>query len=720
MKVAIVYNRKSEKVINVFGTRNQERYGQKAIQRISDCLKKGGHQVIALEGDRDLIDNLEEFMPRVMKGERPGMVFNLAYGIQGQARYTHVPGILEMVGLPYVGSGPMAHSLALDKVVAKMIFVQHGLSTPEFAVLDSPDQAVPDLQYPLIVKPRNEAVSYGIKIVNDPAELRAAAGAIFEKYRQPVLVERYIAGREVNVGLIGNGPPESLPPAELLFGKDGPQIYTYEDKTRKSGREVGVQCPADLDSDTMAKVKDLGIRAFQALGCLDCARVDMRIDEAGKPYILEVNSLPSLGEHGSYVAAAESAGLDFGALVNRLVEVASSRYFGSPAPMNLPSGDKGKANEPELLEYVTSRRDRIERRISQWTRRSSRTMDTIGLRSAFDELDRTMGDLGMRSSEVNSEPHVASLWETRAGLDGGTLLIGHLDVPLAQRDSVPVFQREPEWLYGEGIGSSRAPLVAMEFALQAIKSRRRLGQMPLGVLYYGDEGRDCASSASVIRAASARAKQVIVLRPGGVGDRVVTQRRGVRHFDLRVEGPVRKLGQVSKKPEVLRWLWGRLEAACALSSRKDRVAVSVGELKTSAYQNLLPHEVSGTVLVNYLDEKVADRVVAELRTLLESSKDGFKSRLSLLTDRPAMVRHSGNESLLAKLGCAAERWELPFDQDSSLLPSVAGLVPAGTPVVCGVGPAATEAFTTHEAVERISVVQKTLLLAQFLMTESNA
>ena len=135
MKVAVVYNRKSEKVINKLGTSNKERYGIKAIDRIVNCLKKGGHQVIALEGDRDLIDNLEEFMPRVMKGERPGMVFNLAYGIQGQARYTHVPGILEMVGLPYVGSGPMAHSLALDKVVAKMIFVQHGLSTPELSLI---------------------------------------------------------------------------------------------------------------------------------------------------------------------------------------------------------------------------------------------------------------------------------------------------------------------------------------------------------------------------------------------------------------------------------------------------------------------------------------------------------------------------------------------------------------------------------------------------------
>ena len=83
-----------------------------------NALKKGGHSVRAFEGDRDLIDKLQDFMPGVLKGERPGMAFNLSYGVQGQARYTHVPSILEMVGIPYVGSGPLAHSLALDKVVA--------------------------------------------------------------------------------------------------------------------------------------------------------------------------------------------------------------------------------------------------------------------------------------------------------------------------------------------------------------------------------------------------------------------------------------------------------------------------------------------------------------------------------------------------------------------------------------------------------------------------
>ena len=111
-------------------------------------------------------------MPRVLKCEQPGLVFNVSYGIQGQARYTHVPSILEMVGIPYVGSGPLAHGLALDKVVAKMIFRQHGLPTPDFAVLDSWDDQVPeDLSFPLIVKPKNEAVSFGVTIVHNEDEL---------------------------------------------------------------------------------------------------------------------------------------------------------------------------------------------------------------------------------------------------------------------------------------------------------------------------------------------------------------------------------------------------------------------------------------------------------------------------------------------------------------------------------------------------------------------
>ncbi len=124
MKIAIVYNRESNAVINLFGKLNMEKYGLNTINAIRDALKANGHQVKTFEGDKNIIKNLEEFMPAVIAGERPGLVFNLSYGIQGRSRYTHIPGILEMLGVPYVGSEPSTHAVALDKVVTKMILLQ--------------------------------------------------------------------------------------------------------------------------------------------------------------------------------------------------------------------------------------------------------------------------------------------------------------------------------------------------------------------------------------------------------------------------------------------------------------------------------------------------------------------------------------------------------------------------------------------------------------------
>ncbi|MFC1492030.1 hypothetical protein ACFLQ0_05545 [Nitrospinota bacterium] len=137
MKVAVVYNRESKSVINLFGAPNQEKIGLQTIKRLTDALKKGGHQVVTIEGDKDLVDRLEDFMPRVVKGEQPGMVFNVSYGIQGQARYTHVPNILEMVGIPYVTSAPLAHSLALDKVVTKIDLPPQNRSKPNERIIGS-------------------------------------------------------------------------------------------------------------------------------------------------------------------------------------------------------------------------------------------------------------------------------------------------------------------------------------------------------------------------------------------------------------------------------------------------------------------------------------------------------------------------------------------------------------------------------------------------------
>jgi D-alanine-D-alanine ligase len=677
MKIAVVYNRASRSVINLFGMPNQEKIGLKTVRRIVDALKLGGHQAVAMEGDKELVDRLEEFMPRVLKGENPGMVFNLSYGIQGQARYTHVPSILEMVGIPYVGSGPLAHSLALDKVVSKMIFKQHGIPTADFAVLSDAGFDAPGLTYPLIVKPKNEAVSFGIRVVKNEKELREAADVIFAKFNQPVLAERYIDGREVNVGLIGNHPPETLPPAEIVFGR-GPRIYSYEDKTHQSGREVKVRVPAKLSAKQTQRAQSIARDAFTALGCCDCARVDMRMDRAGNFYVLEINSLPSLGEHGSYTHAAEAVGLDYAGLVNRLVDVASARYFGTPTPPEVTSGDA--ADRPgRVFNWITQRRDRAEKRLRDWIHTSSRTGDPVGLREARRRMEASMTQLRMTPVADLSNEHSAWTWETGAGLDGGTLLIAHLDVPLPHDAPTEAYRRDPEWLYGEGAGT-RAPLVMLEFALQALRSQRRLRRIPLGVLLYSDEGRDAAYSAETIHRAAARARQVIVLRPGGANDTFIRQRRGQRKYTLSVEGRSRRPGQVSRGPDALSSFADIVKAVERLQSRKDRIGVAAMDVRTHGFPMMVPHRARTELLVTYLDARRADEAEQEVRALFGGN--GLRWSLELVSDRPAMKPRVANRSLGRRLIDTAGRWEVEIGEESSLC---------------------------------ISLVQRTLLLAQFLL-----
>jgi D-alanine-D-alanine ligase len=716
MRVAIVYNRDSKNVINVFGIPNQERIGLKTIKRISEALKVNKHRVKTIEADKDLVTRLEEFMPRVVKGERPGLVFNVSYGIQGQSRYAHVPSILEMVGIPYVGSGPLAHGLALDKVIAKMLFSQHGLPTPDFVVLN-PWECFPppNLLYPLVVKPKHEAVSFGLKVVYNETELQTAVANVYEAFNQPVLVEHFVQGREINVGLIGNNRPEAFSPVELTFPQDGPPIYTFEDKTQRSGRKIGFECPASLSPDLSRSAQELAQQAFEALGCYDCARVDMRLDEKGNLYLLEVNSLPSLGEHGSYTIGAKQAGLDYQALVNRLVEVASARYFGTPKPIILNLNKSPQDIGHEVLSVLSERRDQIERRLRFWTNTHSRSSDAVGIREAVKKLGESLTDIGLKRLEQFTDDRFIWTWGTKAGLSDGILLIGHIDVPLSPEVPVQEFRRDPEWLHGEGIGTSRGPLVMLESVLKALRSLRRLQKIKLGVLYYGDEGQDCIHSTDIIRKAAAHAKQVLILRPGNLRNKVITQRRGQRKYRLRVEGTPTRIGKFRKRLDVLRWLFIKLESLSQLSSQEDRITIATNDIQTTNFPMLLPHLVMVTLLVSYADERMAAKIEEEIRETL--GKEGPSWKLELVSDRPDMKKRDENRKLVKQLSEIAAQWEIPFDSESSLWPSVGGLIPNSAGVVCGIGPVAKNLCTPQETVQRISMMQRALLLAEFLVRQ---
>ena len=622
------------------------------------------------------------------------------------------------MGIPYVASGPLAHTLCLDKVVTKMILRQHGLPTPDFAVLHTPDAEISEMTWPLIVKPKNEAVSFGLKIVNDEAELREAAKVIFDEFRQPVLAEQFIEGREVNVGLLGNDPPEAFPPVELIFGKKGPAIYTYEDKKGQSGRSISHACPAPIGDALSEEAQEIARRAFDVVGCCDCARVDMRLDAEGKLYILEINSLPSLGEHGSYLVGAESVGLDFSKCVNRLVDVARARYYGG-SERPTPTGRTADPNT-RMSRFIAARRDDMEQRLADWVKLVSRTSGPFGLQKGFQELSTLFEDLGMPGCPELSDDGIAATWQTEAGLDDGVLLIGNLDVSVRHLDAsvrhrfpVEAFRREPEWLYGEGIGVSRAPLVALEYALRALHSLGSLPRIPLGVLYYADEGREARYSADEISAAAARAGEVLILQPGMEPDKIVTRRRGRRTFQLQVETDSKWLGRA---PDALRWTWRKLEEIAGLSSRAERIAVATIDIRAERHALRLPHRVTADIVETYPNPTTGDNVADKMRGILGAGGPDWE--LAPVATRPPFVERPAGQRLADELARIASGLDIALEQDSSAGPSVAGLVPADKACVCGVGPVARNLRTPQEAVKRITLVQRSLLLAEFLASRS--
>ncbi|MFP4077706.1 MAG: M20/M25/M40 family metallo-hydrolase [Candidatus Izemoplasmataceae bacterium] len=714
MKIAIVYNRESQAVINLFGLPNKEKYGMETINLVKTALVEKGHQVRTFEGDKNIIRNLETFMPRVISGERPGLVFNLSYGIQGRGRYMHIPGILEMLGIPYVGSSPETHAIALDKVITKMILLQRGIPTPRFSVLETPEDRLQEtLRYPLIVKPKSEAVSYGLRIVKNEAELLAGVENIYSEFKSPTLVEEYIDGREVNVGLLGNNPVRALPPLELVF-TEGEKIFTFEDKTKRHNERVESVCPADLPEALSEKVKNLAIKTFKALGCFDSARVDFRIDKAGNPYVLEVNSMASLGKHASYVKAATVIGLPYNKLVQAIIQVATERYFGvneGGQPKEAPS----EANK--VFTYLTQNRDQSERELKNWTNFHTSSDDAVSKQAFIDRLERRLERLGIHRSPAHTDGKSHWFWHSKKGFEEGVVFVVPFDIP-GTRGAYPVpFRKEPERLFGEGIASSRAGLVSVLRAFDALHRLNVLKDKAFGLFVYGDEGYGMRYSAEGLRRLSKEAGRFIVMHPSYNMNKAVHQRRGAIKLKVLIEGKPLRVGTENKPANAMTYVLGKLTSLEALSKENKLLTISLQDLTTTRYSMLIPHKVTATIYITYVDGTLIKDIENKVQKLFKDGAKGITTHVEKLEERPPFVKSVENDALIEAFAKIAGMWNIPFASESTLLPSAGGIIPPGKAVLCGMAPGSKKLYTPEESINRTEWVQKTMILAQYLLSQ---
>lgn len=319
---------------------------EKTIASIMAALESRGHRVTFLEGDATLYDSLRQ--------TKPDICFNICEGHWGDSRESQVPAVLEMLRIPYTGSRVLSLALTLDKPMTKRVLAYHNLPTPPFQTFERVNEPLdPDMTFPLFVKPSREGTGMGVSaesIVQDEVQLRRQLRRLFDRYDQPVLAERYIEGREVTVGVVGNltGPvawrlPENedaprmsrglhfFPPLEVdmsQYPEEEAGVYTSKIKVDLAD-DFHYLCPAPLSAEKVEELNWLTAATFRVTGCQDVARVDFRFDkhDNDKPYILEINPLPGLNPgYSDLCVEAQAGGWTYEELVNRILDEAIERY----------------------------------------------------------------------------------------------------------------------------------------------------------------------------------------------------------------------------------------------------------------------------------------------------------------------------------------------------------------------------------------------------------
>jgi D-alanine-D-alanine ligase len=318
------------------------------VEQVAGALTEGGHKVslIGISGDlRELLDKLDE--------QRPQLVFNLCERFADNDSFDmHVIAVLDMLGQPFTGTGPLGTALRQDKAITKKLLKFHDVPYPNSITFDNNDiEFGGRMRFPLFVKPLSGDASMGIddsSLVTEYPKLVERISFIQTQLKLPALVEEYIEGREFYVSILGNCPGEVLPVMELDFTKlpNGyHKIYGSDAKSDESSVQydaVNAIVATELSPEIRARIANVGREAAYALKVRDYGRVDIRLTDDGRPVVLEVNANPYLERTSAFALAALQAGMGYTMLINRIVEIAGKRCEPTPFLKELQKNRAGR------------------------------------------------------------------------------------------------------------------------------------------------------------------------------------------------------------------------------------------------------------------------------------------------------------------------------------------------------------------------------------------
>ncbi|MFL5321056.1 MAG: ATP-grasp domain-containing protein, partial [Myxococcaceae bacterium] len=327
MKVALTYN------LRLSNAEEEAEFDtEETVKAIAGAIERLGHRLERFEVSGPASRTVSR-----LEAYSPDLIFNTAEGRRGRFREAFYPGLFEELGFAYTGSDPYALALTLDKQLTKLVLREHGIRTPRWLFVEDLAQLkIGDLHFPVIVKPNFEGSSKGItqdSIAESVQELKAKVAAALARYPAGVLVEEFISGKDLTVPYLAELDNEFggvMVPVEYVIDPEATkhrryQIYDYELKTTND-KAVSVRAPAQIPQDTSAEVRQMAQKAFGVLNTRDLGRIDFRLSDAGVPYFLEINALPSLEPGAGIYAAASLDGLHFDGVIDTVIQSAARRY----------------------------------------------------------------------------------------------------------------------------------------------------------------------------------------------------------------------------------------------------------------------------------------------------------------------------------------------------------------------------------------------------------
>ncbi len=691
----------------------KEHYNPKTVEKVVAALEKGGHTVKMIEGSINAIEELRSFMPKEITDVH-GMVFNMAYGIQGHDRYTHLPAMLEMLGVPYTGSGPESHAIVQDKVMTKIILQKNDLPTPNYWVFSSPDDTFDDLTFPVIVKPKMESTSMGMKIVDNWNDLRLAISEEIEKYQQDALVEQFIQGREFAVGILGNrNHLEVLPIVEFALGAPD-QIQTKSDKMKSPIRKI---CPAKLDPAAESEMKRLCVEAFNRLGIHDYSRVDIRMDEHGKMYILELNSMASLGGTGSFVTAAKAAGYTFESLINKMLDIATIRHFGESTTHTDDAEIDEIQRQPLRIaarSYLRSHLGTTIQSLKQITNINTSIRNIENVNRLGRIVSKRITNLGF-TEHTYQQFDVGDIryFTNHDGTTNDILILCHIDTPYSTRDFMP-FKEERTKIFGTGVAESKGGLAVMLSALQALRFTRKLRKIKCGILITTDDSFGGRYSQKIIEETANRSKYVLGMKWGGLDGSIMTA--GYGRDDYKIE--ITNIGDY-KDPSISDMIPAVCKKIISLNRlTKSDCRIRISSLQSQTSLGRTPDYASINLVTSFATKTLGSEIENQIRQILKK-QDKIKLDVEILkgVGRDPIIE-SNTKSIFDLVLLQAKKIGVIVRPSSRLISSDISYVPDGIPAIDGLGPLGAEYRTPNEYILRDSLIDRALLLSLILYQSS--